>query len=808
MRDDEGDERDALIRDTLIVDMADELGSFTSRLLADLGARVIKVERPGGDASRGIGPFLEDDATSGQGISLSFSYHNANKVGIILDIERREGRRSLRAILKEADVLVETFPAGYLASLGLGHGRLKRINPALIRLSITGFGKTGPRRAFPSCDSVLSACSGQMYVSGPREGPPLAFPGKQSRYASSLFGAVAVLLALRKRRVTGEGAYIDLSAQEALASTLDHVMVDYFSDHAITRRQGSVYGSGLSSILPCRDGHIEVTILQNWETLLELMASVGKAEDLGEEKWLDEAYRLAHFDHITKVVGKWTKGHDRNELFELGQAMRLPWAPLSSLGEVLTCPQLAARRFFIETGLPGGRPSLPFPGLPYRISSFSPPLPRAAPLPGEHTDQVLQEFSSGREKKRRARRDRTDSAREMAGRAALTGVRVLDLTRILAGPYATRLLADFGAEVIKVQSSKTARGSEENGTPYFAAWNRNKRSVTIDLGRPEARDILLRLAACSDVVVENFSPRVMANWGLTYDALKEVRPDVIMASISAAGQTGPWKDIVAFGPTFHALSGLTSALSASGGAPVCPGHAYGDTIIGLYAALAILAALERRESAGVGAYIDLSGYEAVCTLLGPGLMEAAAAGLGSERRDRDLNPCASGAASGCWQCLGQDRWCVIAISNENEWRSFCSVALLPELSDPRFSSAEGRSRHWQELDGLIGSWTMANEAEKIVDNLRKAGVAAAVVQNAEDVAKDRRLARRGFFVPISHRGLGSLVSDRSALRDAGMDGEHWRGAPLLGADNEYVFGKLLGLTGKEIDSYRDKGVIS
>ncbi len=643
MRDDEGADRDALIGDTLIVDMADELGSFASRLLADLGARVIKVERPGGDASRGIGPFLKDDGASGEGISLSFSYHNANKLGIILDIERKEGRRSLRAILKEADVLIETFPAGYLASLGLGHGRLKRINPALIQLSITGFGTTGPRRAFRSCDSVLSACSGQMYVSGPREGPPLAFPGGQSRYASSLFGAVAVLLALRKRRATGEGAYIDLSAQEALASTLDHVMVDYFSDHAITRRRGSVYGSGLSSILPCRDGHVEATILQNWETLLELMASVGKAEDLAGEKWLDEAYRVAHFDHITEVVEKWTKGHDRNELFELGQAMRLPWAPLSSLAEVLTCPQLAARRFFVETGLPGSRSSLPFPGLPYRISSFSPRLPRAAPLPGEHTDQVLQEFSPGRGKRRPARRGPDDPARKAADRSALSGVRVLDLTRVLAGPYATRVLADFGAEVIKVQSSKTAHGSEENGTPYFAAWNRNKRSVTIDLGRPEARGIMLRLAACSDVVVENFSSRVMANWGLTYDTLKEVRPDVIMASISAAGQTGPWKDIVAFGPTFHALSGLTSAFSASGGTPVCPGHAYGDTIIGLYGALAILAALERRESAGVGAYIDLSGYEAVCTLLGPGLLEAAAAAGGSVRRGQGLDPRTGGA---------------------------------------------------------------------------------------------------------------------------------------------------------------------
>jgi crotonobetainyl-CoA:carnitine CoA-transferase CaiB-like acyl-CoA transferase len=361
--------------------------------------------------------------------------------------------------------------------------------------------------------------------------------------------------------------------------------------------------------------------------------------------------------------------------------------------------------------------------------------------------------------------------------------------------------------VIKVQSSKTAHGSEENGTPYFAAWNRNKRSVTIDLSHPEARGIILRLAACSDVVVENFSPRVMANWGLTYDTLKEVRPDVIMASISAAGQTGPWKDIVAFGPTFHALSGLTSAFSASGDAPVCPGHAYGDTIIGLYGTLAILAALERRESAGVGAYIDLSGYEAVCTLLGPGLLEAASAGGGSVRHRQGLDPFAGGAASGCWQCLGQDRWCVIAISNEDDWRSFCSVALPTELSDPRFSSAEGRRRHWQELDGLIGSWTTGNEAEKIVDILQKAGVAAAVVQNAEDVSRDRHLARRGFFVPLSHRGIGSLVSDRSALRGAGMDRKHWRGAPLLGADNEYVFGRLLGLTGEEIDSFREKGVI-
>ena len=807
MRDDDGGGKCALIGSALIVDMADELGSFASRLLADLGARVIKVERPGGDPSRRLGPFLKDGGSSRLGTSLSFAYHNANKLGIILDMAGKEGRRSLRAILGAADVLIEAFPAGHLASLGLRHGPLKRINPGLIHLSITGFGKTGPRHAFPSYDNMLSASSGQMYVSGSRQGPPLALPGGQSRYASSLFGAVAVLLALRARRATGQGAFIDLSAQEALASTLDHVMVDYFSTATITRRRGNVYGRGLSSILPCRDGHIEITILQNWETLLELMASEGKAEDLAGAEWLDEAYRAANFDHVIEVVGKWTKGHGRMELFELGQAMRLPWAPLCSLSEVLESPQLAARRFFVDTGLPGGRVKIPFPGLPHRISSFSPPFPTAAPLPGEHTGQILAEFSSGRGKRRQALTDLGDSALKVEGRTALSGLRVLDFTRVLAGPYATRILADFGAEVIKVQSSKTAHGSEENGTPYFAAWNRNKRSVTIDPSRPGARGIMLRLVHCSDVVVENFSPRVMANWGLTYDALKDVRPDVIVASISAAGQTGPWKDVVAFGPTFHALSGLTSTLSASGDGQVCPGHAYGDTVIGLYGALAILAALARRESTGVGAHIDLSGYEAVCTLLGPGLLEAAAADRGMVRLKRDGDPLGGGIPCGCYRCLGHDRWCVIAVFNEDDWRSFCSAVPLPQFSDPRFSTAEGRMRHRQELDRLIGTWTMGRKAEKIVHILQKAGVAAAVVQNAEDVARDRHLRRRGFFIPLSHEGLGTLVSDRSALPDGRLSGRRWRGAPLLGADNDYVFGTLLGLTEDEIDSLRKKGVI-
>ena len=205
----------------------------------------------------------------------------------------------------------------------------------------------------------------------------------------------------------------------------------------------------------------------------------------------------------------------------------------------------------------------------------------------------------------------------------LSGLRVLDFTWMLAGPFATRILADFGAEVIKVQSGKTATGAESNVRGYFNNWNRNKRSIALDMTHPEGRELVLKLAGISDVVIDNFSPRVMANWGLNYEALKEVNPDLIMVSMSGLGQTGPWRNFVAFGPTLHALSGLTSLTSFPDTAPVGLGYAHADPIAGLYAAFSVLAALECRDRTGQGQYIDLSEYEAICTLMGPALLNVA-----------------------------------------------------------------------------------------------------------------------------------------------------------------------------------------
>jgi crotonobetainyl-CoA:carnitine CoA-transferase CaiB-like acyl-CoA transferase len=197
----------------------------------------------------------------------------------------------------------------------------------------------------------------------------------------------------------------------------------------------------------------------------------------------------------------------------------------------------------------------------------------------------------------------------------LNGLRILDFTWVSAGPYATRILADFGAEVIKVQSQKTSRGAESNLTGYFNTWNRNKRSITLDMGHPEAKEIVLKLTEKSDVVIENFSPRIMANWGLGYERLREIRSNLIMVSLSAMGQTGPCKDFVGFGPTIQALSGFTYLTSFDKDSPLGVGYSYADMIVGLYGALAILSALEYRERTGHGQYIDVSEYESMCTLI-------------------------------------------------------------------------------------------------------------------------------------------------------------------------------------------------
>jgi crotonobetainyl-CoA:carnitine CoA-transferase CaiB-like acyl-CoA transferase len=784
--------REGLLEGIFILDLADGRGSFCSKLLADLGATVIKVESPEGD------PFRT---------TASFYYHNTNKMGIALNLQVDEGRDAFRRLIQRADVLVENFRPGYLDALELDYGQLRRMNPRIVHLSITDFGQTGPKRDYRACDSVHAAFGGQMHVTGLPSGKPRKLFGPQSCYAASLFGANAVLLNLKKRKNTGKGCHIDLSVQEAIASTLDPVMVDYFHDGMIAGRQGDANRQEPFSILRCQDGYIQIPILRNWETICELMTSEGMARDLLGKKWRNKSYRQKHYGHIVDAVEIWTANHKKIELFELGQAMGFPWSPVESPEEVLKSPQLKARRFFIRATIPGVSHKVFIPGLPYRFSTALPFAPMPSPLLGEHTRHVLKSLDFGSEKCPSTPEDEDASDDSSKSGETLRGIRVLDFTRMLSGPYATRILGDFGAEVIKIQSGLTASGAEQNDTPGFCAWNRNKRSIRLNLNRPEAREILMELVSISDVVVENYSPRVLSNWGLNYERLKAVKPDLVMASISAMGQTGPWKNFVGFAPTFHALSGLISATSPSFDILTGIGYAYGDIIAGLYAALAILASIEFRDRSGNGQYIDLSAYEGLCTLMGPAFIDASM----TSAPDAGLHPfgnCNGAAPCGCYPCKGSDRWCVIAIFREAEWQAFCEISDRLELKSTRFSTLSQRKINREELHTLISQWTAGYKAETIVRRLQKAGIAAGVVQNAKDLAGDSQLAARRFFIYLQNPVLGKSYSDRSALWPWYEKPERWKAAPLLGEDDHRVFIELLGRSELEFRALVKKGIIA
>ncbi len=392
----------------------------------------------------------------------------------------------------------------------------------------------------------------------------------------------------------------------------------------------------------------------------------------------------------------------------------------------------------------------------------------------------------------------------MDNQPLLHNIRILDFSWVLAGPYATRILADFGAEVIKVQPL-LPEAEDTFSRGYYNTWNRNKLGVTLNLNKPEGIAVARRLVAISDCVVENFTPRVMGNWGLDYANLKQINPDLIMLSMSAMGSSGPWRDYTGFGPTVQAFSGMTHLTSFPGKPPVGLGFAYADHIAGLFTCLALLGAIEYRRRTGEGQYIDVSQVEAMASLLGSAILEYTGDGKPPEPMG---NRSESAAPYGVYRCWGDDRWCAIAVFSEEEWHGFCrALGNPPWARDSRFSSLSLRLENAGELDRLVEEWTREQTAEEVMALLQKEGVAAGVVQDAGDLANDPQLKERGFFVKLDHPELGRTISDGTPVRLPDTPARYTRSAPISGQDNDYVYRELLGMSEGETAGLGEQGVI-
>ena len=377
------------------IDLADEKGLYCTKLLADLGADVIKVEKPGGDATRQIGPFWHDEP--GPEKSLYFSYHNTSKRGITLDLEHPDGQRIFKKLIGEADILVETFAPGYLDGLGLGYPELKKLNPALVMTSITPFGQTGPHSHYKGSDIVACAMGGIMYQTGEADGPPTIGPGWQAYNMASSFATIATLAALHYRRVSGKGDHVDVSVQESISSILESSVPVFVNEGRIVRRIGSQHPLAYPSrIFTCEDGYWS-TNLNNaalWNSLVAWVVTDGVGvEELTQPEYEDLATRrLPQNDKkITPLLNEWGMLHTKEWIFHDGQERRLPVAPASTIEDVVHDPHLEAREYFTEIEHPE-LGSLKYPGAPYKFHATYVGAKRPAPLVGQHNQEVYSEL--------------------------------------------------------------------------------------------------------------------------------------------------------------------------------------------------------------------------------------------------------------------------------------------------------------------------------------------------------------------------------------------------------------------------------
>ncbi|HEY7283037.1 MAG TPA: CoA transferase [Actinomycetota bacterium] len=772
-----------------VLDLTDEAGVFATRILVGLGADVVRPEPPGGDPMR---------AWPGGGIA--FAHWNAGKRSATAD------RRAAVELAGRADVVVESTRSGTASPWGLDPGELRRRFPRLVHVVVTPFGLTGPRAAWRGSDMVGAAAGGMMWMSGRADGPPLVPPREQAYHLAGANAAIGALLGLAARRRTGLGQLVDVSVQECVASTLEYGALLYIHRGEVHRRDASRYPHVPHRLFRARDGFVAGGYggsPRMWTDLVAWMAEHDAASGLDGPEWSEGGVRFAARDRIDVVVEAFSGRFGKDEFAEEAERRRLPWAAVDGPHDVAANPQLEARRFFVDVEV--GERVLRDVGFAVR-GSEPPPEPLredepAAPWP------VAPAASP--------------PVRPTSSQPALWGVRVLDLTWVLAGPYATKILADHGADVVKVESRHRPDPTRFSGSMhltagdgpldpdrsgYFNNFNRNKRGIVLNLRTPEGLRLLARLVPHCDVVVENFSAGLLERWGLGFRELRTLRPDVILVRMAGMGQTGPWRDRVTYADALAAAAGITAETGSTADDPVGVAFGLGDMVAAVHAVAGVLEALDHRDRTGEGREIDLSQLEAMASHTGTALLESQA-GVASLSYDGNRHP--RMAPHGAYRCEGDDRWVAIATATDDEWRALCATIGRGELADdPRFADLASRKAQEDELDALVAEWTRTRSPWEAAERLQAAGVAAAPVEDGRDLVEgDAHLRERGFYVTLDHPAAGPVRHEGVAVRLATTPGGVSRPAPRLGEHTTEVLTELLGMSPSEIEELTAAGVL-
>lgn len=832
------------LSDLKVLDLGDYVSApWCARVFANLGAEVIKIEPPVGDRSRSAGPFPKDIPNPEQ--SGLYLYINAGKLGVSLDYTTPSGRKVLLEMVENADIVIDNHRPDELRKWGLDYDNLKKSNSNIILTSITPFGWTGPWSDYRGNDLTAFHSSGTGqdtpfdFVSDPENEYPLKGGEYQADMMAGWTAASATMVALRHRELYGEGQLVDVSAQESMATMIRNFIASW--TFAGDSRDGRLK-RGANRALQCKDGHVCLIagLDRHWGFLQNMM---GNPEWSSSDQLSTREGRQEHSNYVDSQMEIFMSDYTKAELFDMAQEFHVPLFPISDSSEVMDIEQYQYRGFWEEIEHPIAG-TLKYPGIPYHFSSTPPQgMDRnPAPLLGEHNEEIFSKrlgyskedligLHSGSIPSGSSLNDNLDVTtgkssnsdgllnKKTENKLPLQGIRVIAFELGPAMCLHTLWMGSLGAEVIKIGSELRPdtgylSGSLSGDEVTDAEWNRagafmclnyNKKTCSINMQDPKGAELAHKLISQADIVVENFTTPVTKRFGLTYDALKKVKPDIIVVSQSSMGRTGPAGDLVGWGTASQAYAGLPFLTGYEGGKPQSICAPWPDPIVGVSLVALVLAALHHRDRTGDGQAIDLSMTEMVSSMIPQALLDYQ---MNGRIRRTQGNKDSIMVPHNVYKCSGGDNWIALAVDTQNQWESLCSAMGQPGwLTDSRFYDGDARRTNENQLDELINEWTKTRDKYELMDLFQSAGIAASPVMSAMEIFNDPTLRERGFFVNIDHPDTGQREVMGIPVVYGNFEKNLSNPAPSFGNDNDYIFKDMMGLSGTEIEDLIESGVI-
>ena len=791
-----------------VVEIAGALIEPVGRHLVDLGAEVTLIEPPGGSPSRYIAP--QPDRPTTEPRSLYFLRFNLGKRSIVLDLETPDGQAILRdSLLPDADVLLTSFNQEELEAHGLTYESLTDINPNIILTTVTPYGRIGIHAGFAGNDFTAGAAGGMTFMEGERDGLPATQPHYQAVQMTALHAAYGTLLAWWRVQHGGGGQEVDVSLQDVVAHEYFN-FVYYGSYGEIVQRGGGLSAGRPTNYFPCSDGWILMSIVlpKQWEAFAEW------TQDplIMDPMFADAALRADAVEFLDERISEFTRSMTVQEFLDGSIPLRLPAGPVNNIPGFINHPHTAARNAMTEVHDPVIGPYAS-QGAPFRLSRTPWEVQGPAPTIGQHNDDLTAVTTRPHEN---GRLQLANSGSGDKSKLPLEGIRVVDLTKSWAGPYGARYLGDFGAEILRIESTKFPEGREMDPDNYDA-WlrsntmygeiNRNKYSVAMDLHSGEGKELFKRLVAESDIVLENFHYATLPRWGMSYEDLRKVNPRIIVLSAPGYGYEGPIRDYFAYGGCIGAFAGLSDLWGHPGSAQnERAKQAYTDFVTAGHLQLAILAALHERERSGEGQHIELTQIDSAAAMVGTAILEHT---INGETPQPIGNRSPHAAPQGVYACIGFDRWVGISIESDDEWQALARLmgGELPAELREQCGTVEARRERLDELDAAIASWASVRTPGQVMYACQKVGVKAAIVASGEDLYHDPHLRSRGYVVEIDHPWPGKLQHPGMTVRLTETPGQVRLPAPLTGQHTAEVLERVLGMKSDEAEALAKSGVL-